>query len=150
MIGKPIFLNKIQKTERDFQKYISIKYRKQNDCSLVVSTDVLYSDVENFEGGKLKQYYEHWKNYTSDTFILDIIKNGLKSDFHEISFQHCCNNFSLSEEEMSIFNSEIQKIKSKRVIVNTNKRTRDYIFDVFTRSKKDSRHRMILNLKNFK
>ena len=27
---------------------------KHNDCSLIVPIDVLYSDVENFEGGKLK------------------------------------------------------------------------------------------------
>ena len=40
-------------------------------------------------------------------------------------------------------NSEIQKIKSKKVIVNTDK-TR-----LFTRSKKDGSQRMILNLKNF-
>ena len=51
--------------------------REHNVCSLFVPIDVLYSDVENFEGGKLKYYYEYWKKYTSDSFILDIIKNGL-------------------------------------------------------------------------
>ena len=51
--------------------------REHNVCSLIVPIDVLYSDVENFEGGKLKYYYEYWKKYTSDSFILDIIKNGL-------------------------------------------------------------------------
>ena len=116
---------------------------------LIVPIDVLYSDVESFEGGKLKYYYEHWKTYTSDTFILDIIKNGLKLDSNEIPFQHCCNNFPFSKEEMSIINSEIKKIKSKKVIVNTDKRTGDYISGVFTRSKKDGSHRTILNLKNF-
>ena len=30
-----------------------------------------------------------------------------------------CNSFALSKEEMSIINSEIQKFKSKNVIVNT-------------------------------
>ena len=55
-------------------------------CSLTVPTDVLYSDAENF-GGKLKYYYENWKKeYTNDTFILDIMKNGLKLDFTEIRF----------------------------------------------------------------
>ena len=52
-------------------------------------------------------------------------------------------------EEISIINSEIQKLKSKKVIVNTDKKTGDYISGVFTRSKKDGSHRMILNLKNF-
>ena len=90
---------------------------------LIVPIDVLYSDVESFEGGKLKYYYEHWKTYTSDTFILDIIKNGLKLDFNELPFKHCCNSFPLSKEEMRIINSEIQKLKSKKVSVNTDKRT---------------------------
>ena len=58
------------------------------------------------------------KNYTSDTFIFDI-KNGLKLDFHEILLQPCCNSFPLSKEEMGFTNSEIQKLKSKKVIVNT-------------------------------
>ena len=78
-----------------------------------------------------------------------IIKNGLKLDFNEIPFQLCCNNFLLSKEEIKITKSEIQKLKSKKVIVNTDKRTGDYISGVFTRSKKDGSHRMILNLKNF-
>ena len=115
---------------------------------MIVPTDVLYSDVEHFEGGKLKYYYEHWKKYTSDTFMLDIIKNELKLNSNEIPFQHCHNNFPLSEEEMSIINSEIQKLKSRKVIVNTDKRTGDYISGVFIRSKKDGSHRMILNFKN--
>ena len=110
---------------------------------------MFYTLCENFEEGKLKNYYEHWKKYTSDTFIHDIIKNGLKLDFNEIPFQHCCNNFPLSKEEMSIINSEIQKLNSKRVIVNTDKRIGNYISGVFTKSKKDGSHRIILNLKNF-
>ena len=51
---------------------------------------------------------------------------------------------------MRIINSEIQKLKSIKAIVNTDKRTEDYISDNFTSSKKDGSHRMILNLKNFK
>ena len=51
-----------------------------------------------------------------------IIKNGLKLDFNEIPFQLCCNNFLLSKEEIKITKSEIQKLKSKKVIVNTDKR----------------------------
>ena len=101
------------------------------------------------EGGKLKYYYEHMKNYTSDTFILDIIKTGLELDFNETLLQPRCNNFPLSKEEMSFTNSKIQKVKSKKVIVNTDKGTRDYTFAVFTMTEKDGSHRMILNLEYF-
>ena len=50
---------------------------------------------------------------------------------------------------MSIINSEIQQLKSKKVIVNSSKRIGDYIFDICTRSKKDGSHRVILNFNNF-
>ena len=39
-----------------------VSIRNHNDWSLIIPTDILYSDIENFEGGKLKYYYEHWKN----------------------------------------------------------------------------------------
>ena len=35
------------------------------------------------------------KKYNSDTFILDIIQNGLELDFNEIPFQRCGNNYQL-------------------------------------------------------
>ena len=73
------------------------------------------------------------QKYSSDTFILDIIKNRIKLEFNEIPFQCCCNNFPLSKEEMNIINSETEKLKSKKVIVNTDKRTGDYISGVFTK-----------------
>ena len=73
LTGKPIFLNKIQKTgktSKNPQKSIQgvqkqtcktdiqeskelaekVSIRKHNDCSLIVAINVLYSDVENFEG----------------------------------------------------------------------------------------------------
>ena len=51
---------------------------------------------------------------------------------------------------MNIINSDIQKFKSKKVIVNTDKRIEDYISGVFTRSKKCGSARLIWTLKNFK
>ena len=120
-----------------------VSIEKHNDCSLIVPTDVLYSDVETFEGRKLKYSYEHWKNYNSNTFIPDIVKNELKLNFNERPSQRCHNNFPFLKKEMSTINSEIQQLKSKNVIINTDKRTGNYISGVFTKSKKDGSHRMI-------
>ena len=51
---------------------------------------------------------------------------------------------------MSIIKSEIQRLKSKKVIVNADKKkTGNYISGSFTRSKRDGSHRIILDLKNF-
>ena len=124
MIGKLIFLSKIKKAGRDFQKAPEINtrgkktqtyetdiqenkelkkkkvsIRRRNDCSLIVFTDVLFSDVEKVDGGELKYYYEHCKKYTNDTIVFDIIKNGLKLDFNEISFQYCWKMFLLERKK---------------------------------------------------
>ena len=53
------------------------------------------------------------EKYTIDTFILDIIKSVFKLEFNEILFQRCHKNFPLLQEERSIINSEIQKLKCK-------------------------------------
>ena len=101
-----------------------VSIRKHNDWSLIIPTDVLYSDIENLERGKLKYYYEHWKNTPLTLSYFDIIKNVFKLEFNEILFQRCYKNFPLLKEERSIINSEIQKLKCKKVIVNIDKRTR--------------------------
>ena len=120
-----------------------VSIRTHNDYRLIVLINVLYADVENFEGGKLRHFCDHWKKYTSDTFILNIIKNGLKLDLNEIPFQHCCTNFPLSKKGMSLINTEIQKFKSKKVIVNTDKTTGNWISSDFTRRNKNVSYRMI-------
>ena len=78
---------------------------------------------------------------TSYTFILDMIKYGLKLELNE--------NVPLSKEDVSVNNSYIQKLKCKKVIVSIDKRTGDYISGVFTRTKKDNSRGMIINLHAF-
>ena len=34
-----------------------------------------------FVAGKIKYYYNNWKNITNDRLILDIVKYGLRIDF---------------------------------------------------------------------
>ena len=56
-------------------------------------------------------------------------------------------NFSPAETE--IIDTEISKLLSKGVIVNTTREPNDYVSSIFTRTKKDGSYRMILNLKTF-
>ena len=56
-------------------------------------------------------------------------------------------NFSPVETE--IIDAEIFKLLSKGVIVNTTREPNDYISRIFTRTKKDSNYKMILNVKTF-
>ena len=41
--------------------------------------DVIFSDVENFEGGKLKYYCKNSKKYTSDTSHTNILSYLISS-----------------------------------------------------------------------
>ena len=63
------------KTDMELTEKASI--RKHNVCSLILSTDVIYSDVENLTGGKLKYYYEYWKNTPVILSYLILLKAGL-------------------------------------------------------------------------
>ena len=56
-------------------------------------------------------------------------------------------NFSPAETE--IIDAEISKLLSKGIIVNTSGEPNDYVSSIFTRTKKVSDYRMILNLKTF-
>ena len=94
----------------------------------------------------LKTLKEDYQSITMNTgkstpeILSYLILSKMGLDFNEIPFQHCCSNVPLSKEEMSIIISEIQKRKSKIVIVNTDKTTGDYVSGVFTRNKKDGSH----------
>ena len=54
----------------------------------------------------------------------------------------------LGEEEFQIFNTEINKLLHKGVIVKANHSEGKFISDIVCRPKKDGSHRLILNLKN--
>ena len=89
-----------------------------------------------------------WQNVTSDNFILDIIQNGLKIDFESppssnvVRFRQ-----NYSKEETLVISSEVDNLLKKGVIVPCGRSQGDFVSSVFTRPKRDGRHRMILNLK---
>ena len=75
----------------------------------------------------LKNLKEKNQNSTMNTgkntpVILSYLPSS-KMDFNETLSQLCCNNFPLPQREIRIINSEIRKLKSLKVIVNTDKRT---------------------------
>ena len=100
-----------------------------------------------FVAGKIKYYYNNWKNITNDRFILDIVKYGLKIDFKNKPQLANVPKILHNAEEKSIINLEINKLLKKGVITKCQKEEGDFIFNVFTRDKKDGTFRTILNLK---
>ena len=41
-------------------------------------------DVQNFQGDSLRYFSKNWYKYTNDTYILDIVTNGLKLELNEL------------------------------------------------------------------
>ena len=99
----------------------------------------------------LKTYYfsKNWYKYTKDTYILDIVTNGLKLELNELSCQYSRSNYPSSAKENEAISKEIKKLLKKKVIVHSTAEYNEFISSIFTRNKKDGSKTMILNLKNF-
>ena len=85
-------------------------------------------------------------NITQDQFVLNIIKFGLTMEFAEVSVCQFVPPLNFSPVETEVIDAEIFKLLSKVVIVNTTRESSDYVSIIFTRTEKDGRYRMILNL----
>ena len=85
-------------------------------------------------------------NITQDQFVLNIIKLGLTMEFAEVSVCQFVPPLNFSPVETEVIDAEIFKLLSKVVIVNTTRESNDYVSIIFTRTEKDGRYRMILNL----
>ena len=77
-----------------------------------------------FVAGKIKYYYNNWKNITNDRFILDIVKYGLKIDFKNKPQLANVPKIPHNAEEKSI-NLEINKLLKKGVITKYQKEEDD-------------------------
>ena len=110
-------------------------------------SDSLQHFVDSFEAGNIKNFLPKWEKITTDKNILDNVRDGLKISFKDIPepVNPSQQPFSLYEKE--IIDSEVNKLLKRKVIVPTNIYEGDFVSAIFTRTKKDGSHRMILNLK---
>ena len=111
----------------------------------VIKTSI--SKVYSFQAGDIKNFQGNWKRITSDKYILDIVKHGLKLEFlseapHREPFR-----VTYKTKENDIISQEIDKFLKKKVIVQTIAEKGNFFSSVFLRAKKDESYRMILNLK---
>ena len=54
-----------------------------------------------------------------DTYILDIVNNGLKLELNELSCQYSRSNYPLSAKENEVISTEIKKLLKKKLIVHS-------------------------------
>ena len=89
-------------------------------------------------GGRLKYFTDFWKTITKDRYVLNTIK-GLKSEF--------CDDIIPHQEKIPHLIQMIENCTIREVTSQRKKIGRQWISNVFLRSKKDGGFRMILNLK---
>ena len=106
-------------------------------------------DIESFQAGNIKQYYDQWVSLTSDYEILCIVK-GECLEFSDIPKQtRLPGEFQFSEKEKCIIDCEIAKLLQMGVLTQCVREQGDFLSNIFLRPKNDGTYRMILNLKPF-
>ena len=111
----------------------------------VIKTSI--NKADSFQAGNIKNFLENWKRITSDKYILDIVKHGLKLEFLSVSPHREPFRVTYNTKENDITSQEINKLLKKKVIVQTIAEKGDFFSSVFLRVKKGESYRMILNLK---
>ena len=86
---------------------------------------------------------------TTDSYILDTVKNGVKMVFLTVPVCDFCPHKIHPKQDSDIIQAEICKLLNKGVIIPTERKDDDFVSNIFTRKKRDDTYKMILNLKKF-
>ena len=131
-----------QQTIQELTNIVSIKPLR------ILSIRAYFRSRSNDFNGKLKHYFQKWKELTSDKEILQTVM-GLKLEF--LGDPPVKNNSYIpqfSKEDEPAIDLEIQKLLAKGVIAKCEHESGEYISAIFVRQKPDGSCRLILNLKN--
>lgn len=93
----------------------------------------------------MKQYYEQWRKYTSDQYILNAVSGYRIELTQHVVQSRVPAPYKLKPDEQLAVGAEILRLIEKRVIEPAPERG-GFFSNVFTRPKKDGGHRMILDL----
>ena len=104
--------------------------------------------IASFEGDRIRKYFSHWQEITTDSEILDMV-SGTHIEFQSIPAQTrpkiSC---KFSAQECTAIQTEVSNLLKKSVIVETHHDPGEFISPIFVRPKKDGTTRMILNLQS--
>ena len=83
----------------------------QLNTKLKVNTDpnihFLEEQVSKFKAGNIRNCYHEWERITSDSKILEIVRNGLSINFEYIPHKCSPHRYPRAFEEASVINNEI-------------------------------------------
>ena len=65
--------------------------------------------VDKFKAGNIKNYYNIWAKITSDNFILDIVKKGVKVNLNRIVVGNAPHLYHHKQKEVVVINLEVEK-----------------------------------------
>ena len=105
------------------------------------------SEVNTYIAGNISNKLEAWQQLTSDPFILDIVKHGLKLNFVENPILRGPFEPGMNTHAKHIISNEISILLEKGVIKKVDTTHDVFYSHLFTRPKKEGTHRTILNLK---
>ena len=108
--------------------------------------EYIYQCIRHFKAGCLSQHIFAWEEITSDQEVLQTVQ-GIKLEFEENPFQGECSGFEIPKNQPTI-KDEVDKLLEKRVVVECEHETLEYILPIFLREKADGTQRHILNVKH--
>ena len=84
----------------------------------------------------MRNHFLTWTNITSDTFILNVVQQGLKLSFTGDILTYVSFEYKRSQLEQSSIDEEVRRLIRKKVIVTKNVQEGDFFSNLSTRSKK--------------
>ena len=107
---------------------------------------------ELFQAGSIANKADEWRQITSDKWILQTIK-GAKIEIEDVSVlafnsKNKCEKVWSKTEKIN-FRREINRLISRGVIKPISYSENGFVSSIFLREKKENKHRLILNLKEF-
>lgn len=108
----------------------------------------LSNSPSNFRAGKTQWAVKHWLELTSDRQILDTIR-GVNIDFENVIDQVSMPpKLHFKPQELAKMSGQIERMKEKGIVEETEPSDGQFISNIFCRPKKDGTVRIILNLKH--
>ena len=110
----------------------------------------LQNTTKNFQAGKTRNYLEHWKALTSDTWILETV-TGYYVELSRTPIQFKIPNpIKFNQDEHCRIKEELERFVNCNIIEKvSNYIPGEFISNIFVRPKKENKIRIILNLKQF-
>ena len=98
-------------------------------------------------GGRIRHFAEHWRKYTTNSNILDIVQN-CHIDFEDVPIQdHVPCQVPFNVHDKVQIEAELLNMKKAGIVETCRHEQGEYISPIFARKKKDDSLRIILNLK---